>query len=118
MSPTSTPSPFHDKPMFQRWGEEDHKFPITTDTGTHQVTVRIAWARPETVCKDGTNRGATPYGRHAHKNLGLSIVRADRELRSEEHKSELQSLKRNSYADFCMKKKKNSKNTNIQHMKN
>src|SRR3546814_14449583 len=80
MSPTSTPSPFHDKPMFQRWGEEDHKFPITTDTGTHQVTVRIAWARPETVCKDGTNRGATPYGRHAHKNLGLSIVRADREL--------------------------------------
>src|SRR3546814_14636929 len=32
------------------------------------------------VCKDGTNRGATPYGRHAHKNLGLSIVRADREL--------------------------------------
>lgn len=80
MSPTSTPSPFHDQPMFQRWGEEDHKFPITTDTGTHHVTVRISWARPETVCKDGTNRGATAYGRHAHKNLGLSIVRADREL--------------------------------------
>src|SRR3546814_5328639 len=28
------------------------------------------------------------------------------ELRSEEHKSELQSLKRNSYAVFCLKKKK------------
>src|SRR3546814_730065 len=58
MSPTSTPSPFHDKPMFQRWGEEDHKFPITTDT------------------------------------------------RSAEHTSELQSLMRNSYAVFCLNKKK------------
>src|SRR3546814_10563284 len=30
-------------------------------------------------------------------------------LRSEEHTSELQSLMRNSYAVFCLKKKKNSK---------
>src|SRR3546814_7031712 len=32
--------------------------------------------------------------------------------RSEEHTSELQSLMRNSYAVFCLKKKKNTKNTN------
>src|SRR3546814_1024077 len=31
-------------------------------------------------------------------------------LRSEEHTSELQSLMRNSYAVFCLKKKKNKKN--------
>src|SRR3546814_2757471 len=31
--------------------------------------------------------------------------------RSEEHTSELQSLMRNSYAVFCLKKKKNNKNT-------
>src|SRR3546814_3071922 len=36
-----------------------------------------------------------------------------RQVRSEEHTSELQSLMRISYAVFCLKKKK--KNTNIQH---
>src|SRR3546814_6895130 len=34
-----------------------------------------------------------------------------REGRSEEHTSELQSLMRNSYADFCLKKKKQQKRT-------
>src|SRR3546814_3714007 len=34
------------------------------------------------------------------------------ELRSEEHTSELQSLMRNSYAVFCLKKKKKQNNTN------
>src|SRR3546814_8952446 len=33
-------------------------------------------------------------------------------LRSEEHTSELQSLMRNSYAVFCLKKKKNKKRNN------
>lgn len=80
MAPTSTPAPFADQPMFQRWGEVDHNFPIKLDSGTHEVTVRISYARQETVTKDGTNRGATTYGKHADKNLGVSIVRADREL--------------------------------------
>src|SRR3546814_7571763 len=34
-------------------------------------------------------------------------------LRSEEHTSELQSLMRNSYAVFCLKKKKNNKRRTI-----
>src|SRR3546814_4523753 len=34
------------------------------------------------------------------------------DLRSEEHTSELQSLMRNSYAVFCLKKKNNTYNTN------
>jgi len=78
MAPTSTPAPFGDQPMFQQWG--DTPFEIETERGIYVVTVRIAWARPETVCKDGTNRGATLYGRHAAKNIGVSIVRAKREL--------------------------------------
>src|SRR3546814_1617233 len=36
----------------------------------------------------------------------------DRFLRSEEHTSELQSLMRNSYAVFCLKKKKNNNKNN------
>src|SRR3546814_4316183 len=38
-----------------------------------------------------------------------AIALADREARSEEHTSELQSLMRNSYAVFCLEKKKNNK---------
>src|SRR3546814_10825330 len=37
---------------------------------------------------------------------GRSQARSDRARRSEEHTSELQSLMRNSYAVFCLKKKK------------
>src|SRR3546814_9219907 len=36
---------------------------------------------------------------------------ASRTMRSEEHTSELQSLMRNSYAVFCLKKKKHNKQT-------
>src|SRR3546814_2024563 len=40
----------------------------------------------------------------------LALLTRDRSaLRSEEHTSELQSLMRNSYAVFCLKKKKNKK---------
>src|SRR3546814_10739108 len=35
-------------------------------------------------------------------------------MRSEEHTSELQSLMRTSYAVFCLKKKKNTTNKNVQ----
>src|SRR3546814_9901321 len=41
--------------------------------------------------------------------VGLDLVVLDRELRSEEHTSELQSLMRISYAVFCLKKKKKLK---------
>src|SRR3546814_7292947 len=40
-------------------------------------------------------------------------ARFDQRYRSEEHTSELQSLMRISYAVFCLKKKKNHKNTHI-----
>lgn len=81
MAPTSTPAPYGDAPMFQRWGEVDHQFDVAAEDGqTHPVTVRISWARPDTVCQDGTNRGGTLYGKHAAKNLGVSVVRARREL--------------------------------------
>src|SRR3546814_4345722 len=36
-------------------------------------------------------------------------------LRSEEHTSELQSLMRNSYAVFCLKKKKTTNDTTVRH---
>src|SRR3546814_5259432 len=41
-------------------------------------------------------------------------IGADTPFRSEEHTSELQSLMRNSYAVFCLKKKKNESHSRIQ----
>lgn len=80
MPNSSTPEPFNKEPMFQPWGENDEEFTIEFDGKLHKVFVRFSWAKPETVPDDGLNRGSKPYGKHAMKNLGLSIVREGREL--------------------------------------
>ena len=80
MRDSSTPTPFETDPMFQRWGDEDEVFSIDYDGATHDVVVRMSWAREETVPDDKSDRGAKPYGKHAAKNIGLSIVREGREL--------------------------------------
>src|SRR3546814_10741551 len=58
---------------------------------------------------------AVPFRPHRHADMidgsaqiapRVGIVMADRQRRSEEHTSELQSLMRISYAVFCLKKKK------------
>jgi hypothetical protein len=80
LSPSSTPAPFDKEPMFQRWGDQDQSFEIEVGEKSHTVVVRISWARQETVPQDGVERGKKPYGKHAAANVGVSIVRADREL--------------------------------------
>lgn len=80
MEATSTPAPYDCQPMFQSWGEQDYVHEVKYNGGIHKVTVRMSWARPETVPQDGTDRGSKPYGKHARKNIGVSIVRAGREL--------------------------------------
>lgn len=80
MHNSSTPTPFETQPMFQPWGDEDEVFSIDYDGAAHEVVVRMSWAREETVPTDRSDRGAKPYGKHAAKNIGLSIVREGREL--------------------------------------
>jgi len=80
LAPSSTPAPYDKVTMFQKWGEEDQEFEVDWNGGKHTVAVRISWAKPDTVPADGTNRGDKPYGKHAAKNIGVSIVRAGREL--------------------------------------
>lgn len=80
MPNSATPAPFNETPMFQPWGEKDEDFDIHYNGATHTVTVRFSWAKQATVPEDGLNRGSKPYGKHAAKNLGLSIVREKREL--------------------------------------
>ena len=80
MKDSSTPAPFDKEPMFQRWGDEDEVFTIQYGGANYDIAIRMSWARQETVPEDGGDRGAKPYGKHAAKNLGVSIVRAGREL--------------------------------------
>ena len=80
MRNSSTPAPFETEPMFQSWGDEDEVFSIDYDGAKHDVVVRMSWAREETVPDDRSDRGSKAYGKHAAKNIGLSIVREGREL--------------------------------------
>lgn len=80
MPNSSTPAPFDKEPMFQKYGEDDTHFPIEFNGAEHLVTVRASWARRETLPENGKNRGDEDYGKHAARNLGVSVLRADREL--------------------------------------
>jgi len=80
MVPSSTPAPFDEKAMFQRWGEADEVIRIPFQGKEYEVAVRASWALPETWPEDANDRGSKDYGKHAAKNLGVSIVRAGREL--------------------------------------
>ena len=80
MENSSTPTPFNTRPMFQQWGDKAEVFPINYDGAKHDVVVRMSWAREETVPEDRSDRGSKPYGKHAAKNIGLSIIREGREL--------------------------------------
>jgi hypothetical protein len=79
MAPSSTPAPFDTKPMFQQWGE-DEIFEVTKGKKKHKIVVRFSYATLETVPTDGRDRGTTTYGKHAAKNVGVSLMRAGREL--------------------------------------
>src|SRR3546814_4740580 len=57
-----------------------------------------------------SERNAARYGKHIH-STGCYFKKGKNETqRSEEHTSELQSLMRNSYAVFCLKKKTHKSN--------
>lgn len=77
MEHTSCPPPFSDTPMFEQWGD-DLTFRVRFRDEEHDVLVRCAVAKKE--AREGNNPGSLPHGQHARNNLGVSIVRAGREL--------------------------------------
>lgn len=78
---TSTPAPWDEDAMFEPWGDEA-RYQVKFEGAEHEVTIRFAMAKEE--ARKGHSPGARPYGRHAARNTGLSIVRADRELELDE----------------------------------
>ncbi len=76
-APTSCPAPYHDRPMFEKWGE-DIEYVIEFGGAQHTVNLRFSVAEKEARPNDGAGR--LPHGQHAKRNIGVSIVRAGREL--------------------------------------
>ncbi len=77
MEKTSCPEPFHNTAMFEPWEEGEDEV-ARFFWNEHCVTVRFSYAKPE--ARQGFNPGSLPHGKHASKNLGVSIMRAGREL--------------------------------------
>jgi hypothetical protein len=81
---TSCPEPFDNKPMFQPWeeaGQYEASFTIDFRDRQHEVKVRFSYAQEEArQTSGGKNPGDLPHGKHAAKNIGVSVVRAGREL--------------------------------------
>lgn len=78
---TTTPSPFDDEPMFQPFpseGANEIRTTIRFRGEDHTVVTRLSIAKEEARAGDGA--GSKPHGRHAAKNLGVSVVRSGREL--------------------------------------
>ncbi len=78
---TSCPKPFNNKPMFEKWGDDRH-FVVKHRGKDHAVILRFAMAKKEARESEDarTDTGHASYGKHADRNVGVSIVRANREL--------------------------------------
>lgn len=73
------PEPFKNFPMFDLAREDVQE--IEYEGKRYEVNVRYSVAKPETVEYAGTrDRGKTKYGQHARNNIGVSLIRAGREL--------------------------------------
>ncbi|MEV0946534.1 ATP-binding protein [Rhodococcus sp. NPDC049939] len=80
MEPSSTPAPYDKTAMFEYDGdtwEVQEKVP-TPDGVLHPVTLRFTVAKSE--ARQSRNAGNSAYGRHAKRNVGVSLMRAGREL--------------------------------------
>jgi hypothetical protein len=81
MTGTATPKPYDEQPMFD-------PFPTATDYQTrlsirhdgqdHNVFIRCSMAKKS--AREGGTAGSRPYGVHASRNVGVSVLRAGREL--------------------------------------
>src|SRR3546814_3582297 len=90
--------------------EQGHRFPGDVREWLEMQALRSVLPRPDQLLVETFPREGRHYmvaysfeGWNAHQSLGMLVTR--RMERSEEHTSELQSLMRNSYAVFCLKKK-------------
>ena len=82
MNRTSVPeSPWDSEPMFTQWGQTKYYTP-TVEGREVTIEVKYSIVKPEVLRTESIsqNPGNTERGRHARHNIGVSVVREDREI--------------------------------------
>lgn len=82
MKPTSTPEePWDRQPMFEKWGPT-RSYPVTVNNQEIIIEVDYSIVKSEALKTPllTQNPGDTDRGRHARHNIGVSVVREDREI--------------------------------------
>ena len=92
MAPSSNAVPFHDRPMFRTFNDRQWTVEFTNDLGIQtkgDIYVTCSMALEDAINQQRSNirwpqtypnPGDSPWGKDANRNLGVSIVRAKREL--------------------------------------
>ena len=81
MHGTSAPDGYNDNPAFEET-DRPHLFPVSINGKTSIVKMRFSIAKKTTreTTDQNVSAGATPIGKYCARNIGVSIVRAGREL--------------------------------------
>ena len=91
MTGTSCPEDFGPGPMFTELAGSPFDVPVVYKGDTHQVRIRASYARThvrDSAAIDadwpeewkGKDAGHAPWGKHADQNMGVSLIRAHREI--------------------------------------
>ena len=79
MSNSTTPEPWSSEPMFKPYSRRVFMIPVDGREEVVEVICSIAKAKALGDFK-GDLPGNRDYGRHARKNMGISVIREDREI--------------------------------------
>lgn len=82
MNRTSVPEePWNNEPMFTQWGKTEI-YPVRVGDREERIEVKYSIVKPEALKTDRvTSRpGDAPRGKHAKHNIGVSVLREDREI--------------------------------------
>ena len=78
MAPSNTPGEWGSSPMFDDYYEETLTYPVNGRAET--VDIKYSIVRQEALGNAHGYPGNTEYGRHAERNMGISVIRENREI--------------------------------------
>lgn len=82
MNRTSVPEePWNNEPMFTQWGKTEI-YPVLVGGREERIEVKYSIVKPEALKTDRVRSrpGDAPRGKHAKHNIGVSVLREDREI--------------------------------------
>ena len=82
---TTCPAPFSNTAMFREIEEKTEDIynidPEYGEPSKHPIVIRYSLVREDVyITEDGKDAGRTAFGKHANRNKGVSLIRAEREL--------------------------------------